>query len=152
MSAFGTAFKQRAIVGKTIPVEILRDPHGTGMPQRYTVNLTIVAKKREVIEDLPPLLTVSDLQAVLEDPVKLAKVSLAAFSAADDDLSGLVTRKEFCEAMQDWLRSAGLSRLISREELQDMFDRVDVDRSGYLTRSEFPPVIEAMLLIMVQHC
>lgn len=131
-------------VGQTLTVEVLRDSMGVDNGKKLTCLLVVGEKKKEVIHNPPPLRTVSDIETILKDYDKLEKCAGVIWNVCDDDLSGLVTRAEFATTMSKWL-SDNLGKPVTKMEMEDVFDAIDKDKSGFLRKSEFTPVVKKSL-------
>eukprot|EP01004_Peranema_trichophorum_P001594 NODE_1197_length_2076_cov_57.257040_g1008_i0.p1 GENE.NODE_1197_length_2076_cov_57.257040_g1008_i0~~NODE_1197_length_2076_cov_57.257040_g1008_i0.p1 ORF type:complete len:590 (-),score=142.68 NODE_1197_length_2076_cov_57.257040_g1008_i0:306-1898(-) len=110
--------------------------------------ITVGVRQKFDIPNVPPMNTVSDIEAILRDPVKLETVTQYSFQEADNDLSGLVTRNEFRKFLRAHLPEA---RHVPDTEINSLFDQMDIDESGYLAYSEFASLISLVLQAIVQH-
>ena len=65
------------------------------------------------------------------------------------DFCGMITKTEFLDGVRAYFPESMLKR-IPPKDLQALFDNHDVDKSGYVTASIFPPVVEALLNALVK--
>ena len=61
----------------------------------------------------------------------------------------MITKTEFLDGVRAYFPESMLKR-IPPKDLQALFDNHDVDKSGYVTASIFPPVVEALLNALVK--
>ena len=87
-------------------------------------------------------------QELLDDDAKLTDVSNAFFDQVDYDHSGLIDLAELKKVMKD---SAIQNEIPppSDEAVQNSFDSIDTDNSGYVTKPEFKVLVEEMLRFMM---
>eukprot|EP01010_Urceolus_cornutus_P000919 NODE_142_length_2220_cov_310.188392_g115_i0.p1 GENE.NODE_142_length_2220_cov_310.188392_g115_i0~~NODE_142_length_2220_cov_310.188392_g115_i0.p1 ORF type:complete len:574 (-),score=96.07 NODE_142_length_2220_cov_310.188392_g115_i0:388-2109(-) len=141
MDKFRTAFQTHAKPGAALQLEFIRG--GSQLPLHKAVTLHVDARHSVVPPPLPPMQTVADMEAILQDPRKLQATSDHMFLAADENNSGLVDRREFAAAMRATVDPSG--RHFQPAEADQLFDRADTDHSGFLVQSEFGHVTEAIL-------
>ena len=89
-----------------------------------------------------------DLRALLNDEAKFNEVAQIAFQTTDTDGSGVVERPELEKAMRQISEDIGIA-VPSKEEVDEVFNALDADKSGKLDYSEFKifvrRIFEAML-------
>lgn len=142
MAQFRSAIRQLT-VGQNVRIEFLRDDrYGHDNALHKTVNLVVGTRAKPIIS-VPSMRTAADLEMILADPAKLNQVTAFAFAEADDDCSLLVTSQEFASSIRSWIPTWVAN--ITDQEIMDVFNKADIDRSGFLTKSEFTPVIKALL-------
>jgi Ca2+-binding EF-hand superfamily protein len=89
-----------------------------------------------------------DLRALLNDEAKFNEVAQIAFQTTDTDGSGVVERPELEKAMTQISEDIGIA-VPSKEEVDEVFNALDADKSGKLDYAEFKifvrRIFEAML-------
>jgi predicted metalloprotease with PDZ domain len=150
MEEFRAAVRKHAIVGHTVEVKYMRDKDGVDNAVSGTAQIAVGTRKKEVVKDVPTISTVEDVKAVLRDQTKLDAFSAGAFAEADADMSGLVSPAEFTSAMRRWIPTALVSWM-SEDNFTDLFDGADMDHSGFVSKNEFPTLVESLLGMIVAH-
>merc|ERR1719236_327513 len=60
-----------------------------------------------------------------------------AFESVDSDGSGCLAKKEFQNAMRESVKVQEALTILGLDQIEDLFDRIDTDRSGVMTVEEF---------------
>lgn len=85
-----------------------------------------------------------EIRAILADPDALRAASDAVFDGIDTDGSGQIDKKELKEALSQVSRDLRLP-VPSDEEIQETVAALDTDNSGTISKTEFLPLVRAIL-------
>lgn len=78
------------------------------------------------------------LKNILNDDNKLDRIARVAFNSVDKDGSGLIDIRELELVMKSIATDLRLA-LPSKEDIKDVFDMLDEDKSGNISYIEFNP-------------
>lgn len=81
---------------------------------------------------------------ILNDDKKLDRIARLSFNSVDKDGSGLIDIKELEVVMKSIANDLRLTPP-SKQDIKDVFDMLDEDRSGNISYSEFKFLIRCVL-------
>jgi S1-C subfamily serine protease len=114
-------------------------------------NITVGARKKKKLSNVPPIDTIQNIESVLKDSFKLEIVALDFFNDADSDFSGLIDVNEFKAVLRERLnRSPSIpSKDLKDSDIEAIFQLYDGDNSGFLKKTEIVKVVEGYLKLLV---
>jgi Ca2+-binding EF-hand superfamily protein len=84
------------------------------------------------------------LKSILNNDKKLDRIARVVFNSVDKDGSGLIDIKELELVMNSIATDLGLASP-TKQEIKDVFDILDADKSGNITYEEFKFLIKCVL-------
>lgn len=91
------------------------------------------------------------LKNILNDPKRIISIADSAFQAVDSDNSGLITEDELFIILNCISKDLGLNEP-SEDEVQEILEMTDIDKSGKLDRNEFRILFKKILEAAIEIC
>lgn len=99
---------------------------------------------------MPEAFGAEEIQAILDNPVQLQAITLAAFNSADTDGSGRIDKSELGASMVNLAAEQGLNQP-TPDEIEEAIKELDLDKSGTINLTEFGAFIQQVLEEMVRN-
>ena len=88
--------------------------------------------------------------ASLNNPITFDPIAKQSFDAADKNKNGTIDKQELYQCMKDVADGLG-APLPKREEVENMFKTLDIDRSGTLDFNEFKSFVKDNMIKIIKN-